>query len=70
MFDMIQRDEEELQNNAESLGIVEARRGSCLDASEEQLNRVKLPGCRNVGNGLNKATKRKITWQDQVALRV
>ncbi|PKI52361.1 hypothetical protein CRG98_027287 [Punica granatum] len=71
VFDLnqISRDEEELQNNTEFVGMEEARRSSILGGSEEQLNSVKLPGCRTVGNG-SKAGKRKITWQDQVALRV
>lgn len=38
--------------------------------NDEQHNDMKLLVCRNIGNGPNRAGKRKITWQDQVALRV
>lgn len=38
---------------------------------EEEHNDLKLSMCRNVGDGsTNRAGKRKITWQDPVALRV
>jgi len=37
---------------------------------EEQHHDMKLSVCRNVGNGSNSAVKRKISWQDQVVLRV
>ncbi|RRT36238.1 hypothetical protein B296_00044436 [Ensete ventricosum] len=33
-------------------------------------NDLKLSICRDVGHGSNQVVKRKITWQDQVALRV
>ncbi|KAK4765157.1 hypothetical protein SAY86_026247 [Trapa natans] len=72
IFDLnqISRDEEELQNNTEFLGIEDARGSSFLEANEEQLDSVTLPACRNVKNGVDRGGKRKITWQDQVALRV
>jgi len=37
---------------------------------EEQHNDIKLSVCRNVGNGSDRTVKRKISWQDQVVLRV
>lgn len=64
---MLQRDEEEMQNYSEFLGSEEAGRSLFFGGSEEQLNRAKQPGCRNAPNRIR---KRKITWQDQVALRV
>uniref|UniRef100_A0A7N0USR8 Uncharacterized protein n=1 Tax=Kalanchoe fedtschenkoi TaxID=63787 RepID=A0A7N0USR8_KALFE len=38
----------------------------------EQLNEMKLSACRTIGNAAasSRAGKRKISWQDQVALRV
>lgn len=67
-FDLnqISGEEEELQaNNCEPL------KGLLRNANtEDQHNDMKLLVCRNIGNGPNRAGKRKITWQDQVALRV
>lgn len=41
------------------------------DQRKEQQNDLKLSICRNVGDGsTNRAGKRKISWQDPVALRV
>ncbi|GAU18306.1 hypothetical protein TSUD_201940, partial [Trifolium subterraneum] len=37
--------------------------------NEEQHNDIKLSVCRNIGEGSSRAGKRKITWQDQVALK-
>ncbi|KAK7281532.1 hypothetical protein RIF29_09616 [Crotalaria pallida] len=73
-FDLnqISREEEELLGSIEPLRIEESRRTTTQrDLSEEQLhNDVKLSVCRNIGNGSNRTVKRKISWQDQVALRV
>lgn len=38
--------------------------------NEEQQNDLKLSICRNAGEGSSRAGKRKISWQDPVALRV
>jgi hypothetical protein len=38
--------------------------------TDEQINDVNLSVCRNLGNGPNRMGKRKISWQDQVALKV
>lgn len=60
----------ELQNNCEPLRMEEPKSFLIRGGSDEQLNDVKLSICRNVGNGPNRAGKRKISWQDQVALKV
>ncbi|TKY73132.1 hypothetical protein E2542_SST01880 [Spatholobus suberectus] len=71
-FDLnqISREEEELLGNIEPMRVEEPKRITPRGASEEQHNDVKLSVCRNVGNGSNRTVKRKISWQDQVALRV
>ncbi|KAG5063892.1 hypothetical protein AAZX31_02G191000 [Glycine max] len=72
-FDLnqISREEEELQGNSEPMGIEEPKRSSQRVATDEQHGDIKLSAaCRSVGDGSNRAGKRKISWQDQVALRV
>ncbi|KAJ1433582.1 hypothetical protein SESBI_06122 [Sesbania bispinosa] len=73
-FDLnqISREEEELQGNNvnEPMWIEEPKKNAQRIASEEQHNDIKLSVCRNVGDGSNRTGKRKISWQDQVALRV
>ncbi|XP_027330182.1 uncharacterized protein LOC113846295 [Abrus precatorius] len=71
-FDLnqISREEEELQGNSEPMKIEEPKRSMQRVVSDEQHNDIKLSVCRNVGDGSNRAGKRKISWQDQVALRV
>ena len=60
----------ELQNNYKPLRMEGPKSFLIRGGSDEQLNDVKLSICRNMGNGPNRAGKRKITWQDQVALKV
>ncbi|KAK7388384.1 hypothetical protein VNO78_23200 [Psophocarpus tetragonolobus] len=71
-FDLnqISREEEELQGNIEPMRIEEPKRSTLRVGSDEQHNDIKLSACRSVGDGSNRAGKRKISWQDQVALRV
>ncbi|KAK7329918.1 hypothetical protein VNO77_24100 [Canavalia gladiata] len=71
-FDLnqISREEEELQGNNEAMRIEEPKRSTQRVVSDEQHNDIKLSVCRNVGDGSNRSGKRKISWQDQVALRV
>ncbi|CAI8611360.1 unnamed protein product [Vicia faba] len=66
-FDLnqISREEEELEGNNQPMWIEEQR-----GVNEEQHNDIKLSVCRNLGEGSSRVGKRKITWQDQVALRV
>ncbi|XP_008795205.1 uncharacterized protein LOC103711015 isoform X2 [Phoenix dactylifera] len=42
----------------------------CSTDGDPAANDLKLLICRDVGNGANRAGKRKITWHDQVALKV
>lgn len=48
----------------------EPKKGIIRGGNEETLNDLKLSICRNVGETSNRAGKRKISWQDPVALRV
>ncbi|MBA0575160.1 hypothetical protein Golob_027749 [Gossypium lobatum] len=72
VFDLnqISTEEEELQANNNSMGVEELKRSSLRIGSDEQHNDIKLSACWNTGNGPNRVGKRKITWQDQVALKV
>ncbi|KAG6772241.1 hypothetical protein POTOM_023641 [Populus tomentosa] len=62
--------EEEEHVNGDMLRTEEPKISLMRGASDEMHNDRKLSACRNVGNGSSRAGKRKITWQDQVALRV
>lgn len=42
----------------------------CSTEGDPVANDLKLLICRDVGNGVNRSGKRKIRWQDQVALKV
>lgn len=42
----------------------------CSTEEETMANKLSLPVYKDVASGSNRAGKRKITWQDQVALRV
>ncbi|KAF5749503.1 hypothetical protein HS088_TW04G01472 [Tripterygium wilfordii] len=72
VFDLNQNliEEEELQGNRESSRTEELKKSSIRAGSDEQYNDMMLSACRNIGNGPNKSGKRKISWQDQLALRV
>ncbi|GMI88491.1 INO80-BINDING PROTEIN 2B [Hibiscus trionum] len=72
VFDLnqISTEEEELQANDNSMRIEELKKSSTRIGNDEQHNDIKLSACWNTGNGPNRVGKRKITWQDQVALRV
>ncbi|XP_042485360.1 uncharacterized protein LOC122065603 [Macadamia integrifolia] len=41
-----------------------------IGGGDEQPTDLNLPICRGIGNGSSRPGKRKITWSDQVALRV
>ncbi|KAE9608325.1 hypothetical protein Lalb_Chr08g0234281 [Lupinus albus] len=71
-FDLnqISTEEEELLGNVEPLRIDKSKRLTQIDEDEEQRNDIKLSVCRNIGSGSNRTGKRKISWQDQMALRV
>ncbi|XWS17793.1 hypothetical protein CRYUN_Cryun33cG0098200 [Craigia yunnanensis] len=72
VFDLnqISREEEELQAKDNSVRIEEFKKSSIRIGSDEHHNDIKISACRNTGNGPNRVGKRKISWQDQVALRV
>lgn len=72
IFDLnqISREEEELQANGEVMRIEESKIRLMRDGNDEQHSDMKLSVCRTIGNGPSRAGKRKISWQDQVALRV
>ncbi|XVE71150.1 hypothetical protein DITRI_Ditri10aG0127400 [Diplodiscus trichospermus] len=69
IFDLnqISREEEELQANN---NLEEFKKSSIRNASDEQHNDIKISTCRNTGNGPNRIGKRKISWLDQVVLKV
>lgn len=62
---------EGLDEQQVSLGPAKADklRKSLMDC-DDVANDLKPLICRDVGGGSNRVVKRKITWQDQVALRV
>ncbi|KAJ8562179.1 hypothetical protein K7X08_011470 [Anisodus acutangulus] len=62
--------EEEPQSNFEPLNFEEPKRGLIQNMNDDQLRDLKLSICRNVGEGTSRVEKRKISWQDPVALRV
>ncbi|KAK4344410.1 hypothetical protein RND71_037504 [Anisodus tanguticus] len=72
VFDLneISMGEEETQENFEQVQLEEPKRSFTRSLNDDQHNDLKLLVCRNVGEGSPRVGKRKITWQDPVALRV
>jgi hypothetical protein len=71
-FDLnqISREEEEPEVNGEHM-VAEAMKNAMLDNRISDLHvERKLPICGDVEKELNRAVKRKVTWQDPVALSV
>ncbi|XP_052182705.1 uncharacterized protein LOC127795208 [Diospyros lotus] len=68
IFDLnqISEEEAELRDSYEPSRFEELKKLG----TDEQHNDLKLSVCRSVGSGPSRAGKRKITWQDQVALKV
>ncbi|KAM7268256.1 hypothetical protein ACFE04_010422 [Oxalis oulophora] len=62
--------EEELEANGEPTRSEDLKRSLIRAGSDEQLNEMKLSACRTIGNGPSRAGKRKLSWLDQMALRV
>ncbi|KAK6156622.1 hypothetical protein DH2020_010870 [Rehmannia glutinosa] len=62
--------DEDFQINVEAVKFEEAKKSLIRGISDEQQNDLKLAVCRNSGEGSSRAGKRKISWQDPVALRV
>lgn len=51
--------------------VVEATKKAMLGSGNDDLCEMKLPICRDVEKELNRAAvKRKVSWQDPVALSV
>ncbi|KGN65169.1 hypothetical protein Csa_019695 [Cucumis sativus] len=71
-FDLnqISIEEEELQTHYEPLRVDELKKSLLRGGNDEQQNDIKISACRSIGDGPSRAGKRKISWQDQVALRV
>ncbi|KAA0056109.1 hypothetical protein IC582_011464 [Cucumis melo] len=74
VFDLnqISREEEEMQAGFEPLRQLEDESKNIFPRSEHDAKNSDLvlsSMCRNDDNGSNRAGKRKISWQDQVALR-
>ncbi|XP_057767206.1 uncharacterized protein LOC130987625 [Salvia miltiorrhiza] len=63
-------DEDFQQTNAEAVKYEETRRSLMRHPSDEVQNDLMLSICRNAGEGPSRVGKRKISWQDPVALRV
>uniref|UniRef100_A0A0A0LTB8 Uncharacterized protein n=1 Tax=Cucumis sativus TaxID=3659 RepID=A0A0A0LTB8_CUCSA len=63
-------EEEELQTHYEPLRVDELKKSLLRGGNDEQQNDIKISACRSIGDGPSRAGKRKISWQDQVALRV
>ncbi|EHA8590209.1 hypothetical protein COCNU_scaffold016225G000030 [Cocos nucifera] len=59
---------EEFQGELEPMKVDKLNK--CSTEGDPVANDLKLLICRDVGNGVNRGGKRKITWQDQVALKV
>uniref|UniRef100_A0A1J3J6X2 Uncharacterized protein n=1 Tax=Noccaea caerulescens TaxID=107243 RepID=A0A1J3J6X2_NOCCA len=71
-FDLnqISREEEEPEINGEQM-VAGATKNAMLGNGINDLHcEMKLPICRDVEKELNRAVKRKVTWQDPVALSV
>ncbi|KAL0427976.1 UNVERIFIED_CONTAM: hypothetical protein Slati_2972400 [Sesamum latifolium] len=72
VFDLneISTGEEDIQSNHEAVISEEVKKGLIRRPSDEVQNDLKLSICRNAGEGPSRVGKRKISWQDPVALRV
>ncbi|KAG6384282.1 hypothetical protein SASPL_155912 [Salvia splendens] len=72
IFDLneISTGEEDFQGSGEANKFDDTKKSLMRGINEEQQNDLKLSICRNAGEGSSRAGKRKISWQDPVALRV
>ncbi|CAA2968125.1 Hypothetical predicted protein [Olea europaea subsp. europaea] len=72
IFDLneISTGDDDFQSNYEPLKLDDARKGLVRGLHDDQHNDLKLSVCRNAGEGSTRVGKRKISWQDPVALRV
>lgn len=63
-------EDEDFQTNDEVVKYEESRRSLMRHPNDEVQNDLMLSICRNAGEGSSRVGKRKISWQDPVALRV
>ncbi|KAG6410507.1 hypothetical protein SASPL_128568 [Salvia splendens] len=63
-------EDEDFQTNDEEVKYEESRRSLMRHPNDEVQNDLMLSICRNAGEGSSRVGKRKISWQDPVALRV
>ncbi|KAI3444032.1 hypothetical protein Pfo_000697 [Paulownia fortunei] len=72
IFDLneISTGDEDFQSNIEAVKFGEVKKSLIRGINDEQQNDLKLSICRNAGEGPSRVGKRKISWQDPVALRV
>ncbi|KAL1553812.1 hypothetical protein AAHA92_14439 [Salvia divinorum] len=63
-------EDEDFQTNDEVVKYEESRRSLMRHPNDEVQNDLMMSICRNAGEGSSRAGKRKISWQDPVALRV
>ncbi|GER46974.1 homeobox-leucine zipper protein family [Striga asiatica] len=72
IFDLneISTGDEDFGTNVEAVGFEESKKSLMRGLNDEQQNDMKLAFCRNSGEGSSRVGKRKISWQDPVALRV
>ncbi|XP_011083948.1 uncharacterized protein LOC105166332 [Sesamum indicum] len=72
IFDLneISTGDEDFQSNFEAMKFEEAKKSLIRGINDEQQTDLKLSICRNAGEGTSRVGKRKISWQDPVALRV
>ncbi|KAL3824647.1 hypothetical protein ACJIZ3_020676 [Penstemon smallii] len=72
IFDLneISTGDEDFQSNVEAVNFDEAKKSLIRGLGDEQQNDLKLALCRNSREGSTRVGKRKISWQDPVALRV
>ncbi|PIN17655.1 hypothetical protein CDL12_09688 [Handroanthus impetiginosus] len=72
IFDLneISTGDEDIPSNVEAVKFEEPKISLIKGISDEQQNDLKLSVCRNAGEGSSRVGKRKISWQDPVALRV
>lgn len=60
----------DLNKDAEELEEWQSLRTDRLTMSSTMTNDLKLPLCRDIGNEASQSGRRKISWQDQLPLRV
>ncbi|KAI3446730.1 hypothetical protein Pfo_003395 [Paulownia fortunei] len=72
IFDLneISTGDEDFQSNVEAVKFEEVKKSLMRGPNDEVQSDLMLSVCRNAGEGPSRVGKRKISWQDPVALRV